>query len=88
MRRTCVGAAREGPPRDDRSPAKDYESHSGATVARPVDELAARRELRSWAAAAAWLNQQGYAAAVPARLVDLLQARGLMVWAAGEREAA
>jgi len=85
---TCGGAAREGPPRNDRGPGKDHEPRSRATVARPADELAARRELRSWAAAAAWLNRQGYAAAVPGRLADPLRVRGLVVWVAGDREAA
>ena len=82
------GAALEGPPRNDRSPAKDHEPRSSATLACPVDELAVRRELRSWAAAAAWLNQQGYAAAVPGHLADALRRRGLVVWAAVERRAA
>ena len=83
---TCGGAAREGPPRDDRGPGQDHESCS--TVARPVDELAARRELRAWADAAAWLNYQGLAAAVPGHLADRLRGRGLVVWAAAERSAA
>lgn len=86
-------APRAGPPpgepaRNDRSPGKDYEPRSRATVTRPVDELAARRDLRSWAAAAEWLNRRGYAAAVPGHLADALRRRGLVVWAAGDREAA
>jgi len=80
--------AEEEPARDNRSPGKDHEPHSRATVARPVDELAARRELRSWAATAAWLNQCGYAAAVPGHLADRLRGRGLVVWVAGERRVA
>jgi hypothetical protein len=58
------------------------------TIHHPPDELAARRELRSWIAAAMWLNQHGYAAAVPHHLAGPLLARGLVVWAAGDREAA
>lgn len=81
-------APREGPPQNVQYPAESTDHHSRATVARPVDELATRRELRSWAAAAAWLNQQGYAAAVPGRLAGPLSRRGLVVWAAGERSAA
>jgi hypothetical protein len=88
MPKTCGGAAREGPPRNDRGPGQDHEPRSPATVTRPVDELAVRRELRSWAAAAEWLNQQGYAAAVPAHLADRLRGRGLVVWAATDRSAA
>lgn len=80
--------AEEEPARNDRSPGKDYEPRSRVTVARPADELAARRELRSWAAAAAWLNQRGYAAAVPGRVAGVLRARGLVVWAADDRSAA
>jgi hypothetical protein len=53
-----------------------------------VDELAARRELRAWAEAAAWLNEHGFAAAVPARFVTQLARRGLVIWATGERRAA
>ena len=72
MTRRCNGAAGEGPPRrNDRSPAKDHEPHSPVTVARPLDQLAARRELPSWAAAAARLNQFGYAAAVPGHLAAI-----------------
>lgn len=83
MPRTDARAApREGPPRNVQHLAKDTEPRSHATVAPLVDELAERRELRSWIAAAAWLNQQGYAAAVPARVADPLRARGLVVWAA------
>jgi hypothetical protein len=79
----------EGPPQDDQMAAKLIASpRSLATVARPVDELATRRELRSWAAAAAWLNQRGYAAAVPGHLADALCRRGLAVWAVSERSAA
>jgi hypothetical protein len=85
---TCGGGAREGPPRDDRGPGQDHQPRSRATLARPVDELAARRELRSWAKAAAWLNQRGYAAAVPGHLADALRRRGLVVWAASDRSAA
>lgn len=89
MTRRCNGAAREGPPRrNDRSPAKDHEPRSPVTVARPLDQLAARRELRSWAAAAARLNHFGYAAAVPGHLADSLRIRGLVVWAASEPRAA
>jgi hypothetical protein len=80
--------AEEEPARNDRSPGKDHEPRSRATVARPADELAARRELRSWAAAAAWLNQRGYAAAVPGHLAGALCRRGLVAWAASERRAA
>ena len=53
-----------------------------------VTNLADWRALRSWAAAAAYLNALGYAAAVPAGLVSVLSKRGLIVWAAGDREAA
>lgn len=80
--------AEEEPARDNRSPGKDREPHSRATVARPVDELAARRELRSWAATAAWLNQCGYAAAVPPNLVGYLRRRGFVVWPCGDQRAA
>jgi hypothetical protein len=87
-------APRAGPPatkepaRHVQQTAKSTEPRSRVTVARSVDELAARRELRSWSAAAAWLNQQGYAAAVPEHLAEALRRRGLMVWAAGGRQAA
>lgn len=50
-------------------------------------ELAARRELRSWAVAAEHLNHAGYTAAVPAELVRALQRMGLDVWPAGRRVA-
>lgn len=88
MPRRNARAVREGPPRDDRGPGQDHEPRTPVTVAPSVDELAPRRELRSWASAAAWLNQQGFAAAVPGHLVGALRRRGLVVWAAGDREAA
>ena len=53
-----------------------------------VVSLQARRELRSWIAAAEWLNGHGYAAAVPAELVPPLTRRGLAVWDASGRDAA
>ena len=46
------------------------------------DELAARRELRSWQRAAEYLNALGYPAAVPPALIVPLRQRGLSVWAA------
>ena len=81
-------APRQGPPRNVQLPAKVTEPRSHATVARPVDELAARRELRSWIAAAEWLNAHGYPAAVPGPLVPPLAARGLVVWGISRRGAA
>lgn len=86
-------AARAGPPareptRHVQHPTRSTDPRSPVTVARPVDELAARRELRSWIAAAEWLNGQGYAAAVPAPLVAPLAARGLAVWGISDRRAA
>lgn len=83
---TCGGAAREGPPQHDRGPGQDHKSR--ATVAQPVDELAIRRELRSWAAAAAHLNAAGLAAAVPPSLVGSLRRRGFIVWPCGDRRTA
>lgn len=77
-----------GPARHVQQAAKLTESRSANTVTRAGDELAARRELRAWAAAAAWLNRRGYAAAVPLHLVDPLSRRGLVVWAAGQRQVA
>jgi hypothetical protein len=53
-----------------------------------VTNLADWRALRSWAATATHLNALGYPAPVPASLVSVLSRRGLMVWAADEREAA
>jgi hypothetical protein len=38
MPQTCGGAAREGPPRNDRSPSKDHEPRSAFTVARDADQ--------------------------------------------------
>ena len=83
---TCEGVApREGPPQDDRKAAKLTESpRSRATVAPPVDELAARRELRAWIRTVAWLNVHGFAAAVPGHLVVPLRGRGLEVWASDQ----
>jgi hypothetical protein len=75
--------------RHDQHPDESTESRS--TVAQgvaPVADLAAYRELRSWVAAAEWLNGLGYAAAVPASVVVPLRRRGLAVWVAGQREAA
>lgn len=83
-----AGPSCRGPTRHVQQAAKPTESRSRATVALPVDELTARRELRSWAAAAVWLNQQGYAAAVPGYLADPLRRSGLVVWAAAGRTAA
>jgi hypothetical protein len=48
--------------RHDQHPSKSTDPRSASTVARPVDELAARRELPAWIAAAEWLNAHGYAA--------------------------
>lgn len=79
MPRTNCGAAHQGPPRDAQLPAKVTDRRSRATV---PDELAARRELRSWARAAEHLNRAGYGAAVPAALVRPLRRRGLLVWPA------
>jgi hypothetical protein len=76
-----AGPPLEEPARHVQHLAKDTEPRSRVMVA---DELAARRELRSWAAAAAWLNARGYAAAVPDYLVVPLARRGLLVWSAGE----
>lgn len=81
-----AGPRHEEPARHVQRPAKATEPR--ATVTRAVDELAGRRELRSWARAAAWLNQRGYAAAVPGHLADALRRRGLVVWVAGERRVA
>jgi hypothetical protein len=61
--------------------------HDVSSIRRPADELAARRELRSWLAAAEWLNAHGCAAPVPADLVVPLARRGLAVWGAGRRAA-
>jgi hypothetical protein len=83
-----AGPRHERPARHVQRPAKATEPRSRATVTRAVDELAARRELRSWATAAAWLNQRGYAAAVPGHLAAALRRRGLVVWAASDRSAA
>lgn len=77
-----------GPARHVQQAAKLTESRSALTVTRAGDELAVRRELRAWAATAAWLNRRGYAAAVPPRLVGPLSRRGLVVWAADERRPA
>lgn len=57
-------------------------------TAATVTNLADWRVLRSWIAAAAYLNVLGYAAAVPAGLAPVLSRRGLVVWAAEDREAA
>jgi hypothetical protein len=54
----------------------------------PPDELAARRELRSWIAATEWLNARGYAAAVPSAVAGPLMRRGLVVWGVSHRDAA
>jgi hypothetical protein len=53
-----------------------------------VTNLADWRALRSWVATAAHLNALGYPVPVPASLMSVLSRRGLMVWAADEREAA
>jgi hypothetical protein len=78
---------REIPARNVQPDTTPTEPLSRAMVVRRVDELAARRELKSWVWAAAWLNGHGYAAAVPACLIVPLARRGLGVWAAtaGER---
>lgn len=83
-----AGPRHQGPARHVQQASQPTEPCSRATVTREVDELAARRELRSWAAAAARLNQHGYAAAVPGHLADALSRRGLVVWAATGRSAA
>jgi hypothetical protein len=57
------------------------------TITQPDDELAARRELHAWIAAAKHLNSAGLAAAVPSPLVLPLQRRGLAVWPVGRRVA-
>ncbi len=57
------------------------------TLSRPLDELAARRELRAWRAAVAWLNALGYPAIVPPELIRPLRGAGLVVWP-GQRRAA
>lgn len=84
---TRAGPRHQEPARQDQHPAKSTDPRSHATVTRPVDELAARRELRSWIAAAEWLNARGYAAAVPDHLVYPLTVRGLAVWAVRGRAA-
>jgi hypothetical protein len=88
---TRAASSSQEPARHDQSPCKGTEASSTATLARPqasVVDLAAYRELRQWADAAAWLNSRGYAAAVPASLVSPLRRRGLWVWQAGSEEAA
>jgi len=86
--RNARAAPDGGPPKKIQSAAKPPGPRSASTVTRLVDELAARRELRSWAAAAAWLNQHGCAAAVPGHLAETLRRRGLVVWAAGGQRTA
>lgn len=83
-----AGPRHKEPARHDQHPAKSTDPRLASTLARPVDELAARRELRSWIAAAEWLNARGYPAAVPDRLVRSLTARGLTVWSVTQWEAA
>ena len=85
---TRAGPRHQEPARHVQHPAKSTDPLSCFTVTRPVDELAERREPRSWIAATEWLNARGYAAAVPARLVRPLAALGLTVWGIGGREAA
>jgi hypothetical protein len=53
-----------------------------STITQGDDELTARRQLRAWIRAAEYLNNAGFAAAVPPSLVPPLQRRGLLVWAA------
>lgn len=85
MCRACGGAAREGPPRDDRAPGKVHDL--SATVTQVAD-IAVWRERRAWLAATRHLNAAGYAAAVPADLAGYVRRRGLVVWAAGGQGAA
>jgi len=81
-------APHQGPPQDDQEAAKLTTSpRSASTLTRPVDELAARRELRAWIQAARHLNSAGCAAAVPPEFVGPLRSRGLVVWAAERRAA-
>jgi hypothetical protein len=58
------------------------------SIAEHPDELAARRELRAWRRAAEHLNRRGYAAAVPAHMVEPLRRYGLVVWSASGRRVA
>lgn len=85
---TRAGPRHKEPARHVQPDTNPTEALSGVTVARSADELAGRRELRSWIAATEWLNAHGYPAAVPRRFAGLLAIRGLAVWNASDREAA
>jgi hypothetical protein len=80
MPRTRGGAAREGPPLNVQHPAESTDHRSRATVARPVDELAAWRERRAWLAAAQHLDARGLPPCVPCELVGWLRGYGIPAW--------
>jgi hypothetical protein len=86
MPRTDARAVpRQGTARQIQSPGEALGPRSHAIVTHRAEELA---ELRAWAQAAAWLNEHGFAAAVPAPLVIPLARRGLIIWPASEGEVA